>query len=69
MRFKDLVIGDTFHNGKSKGIGANKDVVMWMEFEKTTASTGKIIAETGYNTHRHIGNTHSFGPNTVVYPI
>jgi hypothetical protein len=41
--FKDLEIGESFHNGKSYGMGIKKDVLSWIVYIKVDKSTGKAV--------------------------
>jgi hypothetical protein len=67
--FKDLVNGEKFHDGKSRGSGINKDIMMWMEFEKISKSQAKCINQIGYDNNRWEGKIKDFAPFAWVWKI
>jgi hypothetical protein len=67
--FKDLAIGQVFHNGKSKGAGANSHLIYWEEFEKTSKSTATCVAQINFGANRNVGEVKRFSANNTVYLI
>lgn len=67
--FKDLQLGDKFHNGKSYGMGANSNILKWLEFEKISKSQAKVINQVNYSNTRLVGTIQSFGANCSVFDI
>lgn len=65
--FGKLAIGDTFHIGKSKGIGAQSDVVKWEKIKKISKSQGRVIeAFGGFHTKGHL---RAFSPSSYAFKI
>jgi hypothetical protein len=67
--FGQLKIGDKFHTGKGRGAGANSDVIMWMEYQKVSDSTGECVKQVGYGNERAVGGVKKFSHNTSVFLI
>ena len=67
--FKDLKIGERFHDGISSGSGIHSDDKMWMEYEKTSPSKGLVIRQNGYGNSRLEGTTTSFAPFKNVWTL
>ncbi|MFA7157540.1 MAG: hypothetical protein WC123_07650 [Bacilli bacterium] len=67
--FKDLAIGETFHDGKSFGAGANKHIQMWMEYKKISKSQAECINQIGYGNTRGIGGKYPFAPFKTIWTL
>jgi len=67
--FKDLKNGEKFHDGKGHGAGINKDVIMWMEFEKISKSQARCINQIGYGNNYWEGKIKNFAPFAFIWKI
>jgi hypothetical protein len=64
--FKDLQIGDLFHDGIRKAQRAC-DVDKWMVRTKETKTSGRVVEVHGSYATRNIGGMAKFSPNTTVW--
>ena len=67
--FKDLKIGDKFHDGKSKGMGINLNVIKWIEYQKIDKSHAKVINQIGYGNSRMINTIKTFSPYSIIFNL
>ena len=66
--FKDLEIGELFHRGKSKGMGARSHVTSWEVFVEANKSTATCIEQHG-DYHRSVGNVVKISAWASVWPV
>ena len=64
--FKDLQIGDLFHDGIRKA-QRDCDVDCWMVRAKETKSSGRVVEVHGDIARRFVGGLAKFSPNTTVW--
>lgn len=65
--FKDVPVGDIFHNGISNNAGIHSDVKMYMVYRKVSKIQAICIKQIGYFNTRAINNYYSFSPYSIVY--
>lgn len=69
QNFCNLKIGDKFHTGKAKGLGAQSGVTYWLEYQKTSPTKAVCINQVGYGNTRQIGLFKSFGPYALTWSL
>lgn len=64
-KFHTLKIGDVFHNGKSKGMGARSHVTSWEIIEKISKTQGRVIDCAG--DYHSEGAVYAFAGGSYVF--
>ena len=67
--FYELLIGDTFHTGKSYGSGLQSKIQYYMVYRKISKSEGICIEQVGYGNTRQVGDKKQFSAQKTVYPV
>jgi hypothetical protein len=68
--FKDLKIGEKFHTGiYTPRSGFDSGIKCWIEYEKTTKSSGTITNQIGYGNTRLIGGGDKFAAFLTVFKL
>jgi hypothetical protein len=66
MLFKELKIGDVFHDGIFYGMGSNSNLKQVTYFEKISGTKSQVI-KCDYSP-RQVGSVHCHGVNKTVWP-
>lgn len=67
--FKDLTIGETFHDGRGFGSGIHSKTQQWVEFKKTNKSEAIIEKLIGWGNQRGLGNLKRFSAYASVFTL